>query len=87
MKDDEEDWKLWPQFQGVKDLKTKEVVAEVHGFAQTRRDEAEKIRDMSLVAVLSTARCAVALPSVPKSFKLWEILSRRRSPSMLLFLG
>lgn len=42
VKDDEDDWKLWPQFQGVKDLKTNEVVAEVHGFAQTRRDEAEK---------------------------------------------
>ena len=38
----EEDWKSWPQFHGVKDLNAKDVVPEVQGFAQRRRDEAEK---------------------------------------------
>ena len=38
----EDDWKLWPQFQGVKDLKTKDVVTQVHELAKRRCDEAEK---------------------------------------------
>ena len=42
VQDEEKDWKSWPQFQGLKDLKTKDVVHEVQGFAQKRRDEAEK---------------------------------------------
>ena len=42
VKTEEGDWKQWPQFQGVTDLKTKNVVPEVQAFAQRRRDEAEK---------------------------------------------
>ena len=65
VKNEVEDWKLWPQLQGVKNLKTKDAVEEVHVFAQRRRDEAEEnqrhVFDTSLIyrkMCTKVAKCA-----------------------------
>ena len=42
VKKEEEDWKLWPQFQRIKDLNTRDEVTKVHDFAQKRCDDAKE---------------------------------------------
>ena len=71
VKDDEKDWKLWPQFQGVKDLKTKDVVNEVQGFAQRRRDDAEKSQAHAFGTSLTYRKMC---SKVAKSAKKFEIV-------------
>ena len=71
VKDDEKDWKLWPQFQGIKELKTKDVVNEVHGFAQRRRDDAEKNQAHAFGTSLTYRKMC---SKVAKSAKKFEIV-------------
>ena len=70
VKDDEKDWKLWPQFQGIKDLKTKDVVNEVHGFAQRRRDDAEKNQAHAFGTSLTYRRMCSKVAKSAKNFEI-----------------
>ena len=71
VKEDEKDWKLWPQFQGVKDLKTKDVVNELHGLAQSRRDDAEKNQAHAFGTSLTYRKMC---SKVAKSAKKFEVV-------------
>ena len=66
----EEDWKLWPQFQGVRDLKTKSVVTEVQGFAQRRRDEAEKNQQHVFGTSLTYRKMCSEVAKCAKKFEI-----------------
>ena len=70
VKDDEKDWKLWPQFQGVKDLKTKDVVNEVQGFAQRRRDDAEKNQAHAFGSSLTYRKMCSKVARSAKKFEI-----------------
>ena len=66
----EEDWKLWPQFQGVKDLKATNVVTEVQEFAQRRRDEAEKSQQHVLGTSLTFRKMCSKVAKCAKKFEI-----------------
>ena len=70
VKSEEGDWKLWPQFQGVKDLNTKSVVAEVQGFAQRRRDEAEHNQRHVFGTSLTYRKMCSKVASCAKKFEI-----------------
>ncbi|KAL6719858.1 superkiller [Lecanora helva] len=70
VKTGEDDWKSWPQFQGVKDLKTKSVVREVHGFAQKRRDEADRNQRHVLGTSLTYRRVCSKVAKCAKKFEV-----------------
>ena len=102
VKDEEKDWKLWPQFQGVKDLNTRDVVKEVHGFAQRRRDDAEKNQAHALGTSLTYRKMCSKVAKAAKKFEVvgdlvaqsepvyaalpWVILSTFSLPPGLLWL-
>lgn len=70
VKDEEDDWKLWPQFQGVKDLNTKEVVTDIRGLAQKRRDEAEKNQGHVLGTSLTYRKMCSKVAKCAKKFEI-----------------
>ena len=66
----EKDWKLWPQFQGVKNLKAKDVVTEVQGFAQKRRDQAEKGQEHVFGTSLTYRKMCSKVAKYAKQFEV-----------------
>lgn len=70
VKAQEEDWEHWPQFCGVKDLKTKDVVTEVHSFARRRCDEAEKHQGHVFGTSLTYRRLCSKVATCAKKFEV-----------------
>ena len=66
----EDDWKSWPQFQGVKDLRAKNVVTEVQGFAQKRRDQAEKDQEHVFGTSLTYRKMCSKVAKCAKKFEV-----------------
>ena len=80
VKAEEDDWKSWPQFQSVKDLKTKDVVHEVHGFAQKRRDEANKNQRHVLGTSLTYRKMCGKVAKCAKKFEIVGDLVAQAEP-------
>ena len=80
VKAEEDDWKSWPQFQDVKDLKTKDVVHEVHGFAQKRRDEADKGQRHILGTSVTYRRMCSKVAKCAKKFEIVGDLVAQAEP-------
>ena len=66
----EEDWKLWPQLQGVRNLAAKDVVTEVQGFAQSRRDQAEKGQEHVFGTSLTYRKMCSKVAKCAKQFEV-----------------
>ena len=66
----EEDWRSWPQLQGVKNLKAKNVVTEVQAFAQRRRDQAEKAQEHVFGTNLTYRKMCSEVANCAKKFEI-----------------
>ena len=66
----EKDWQSWPQFRDVKDLSAKEEVTKVQGFAEERRDQAEKNQEHVFGTSLTYRKMCSKVASCAKKFEV-----------------
>ena len=76
----EKDWQSWPQFQDVKNLSAKEEVTKVQGFAQERRDQAEKNQEHVFGTSLTYRKMCSKVANCAKKFEIVGDLAVQAEP-------
>ena len=66
----EKDWQSWPQFQNVKNLNAKAEVTKLRGFAQERRDQAEKNQEHVFGTSLTYRKMCGKVANCAKKFEI-----------------